>query len=282
MHHLYDQIEAARVLIAARTSLVPRVGLILGSGMDALAEQLEHPVSVPYQDIPGFVVPAVAGHRGELALGWLESQPVAVMRGRPHFYEGYTMQQITFPVRVLRALGCTVLVATNAAGGLRADWQAGDVMRMTDQLFLPGMAGMNPLRGPNDERLGPRFPPMVGAFDAELAHLADTVAAAQGLPLRQGVYAMVSGPSFESAAELRALRVLGADAVGMSTAPEVVVARHAGMRVLGLSLISNLALPDGEPANHDEVLAVGAAARPALLALLGGIIGALGDAAPLA
>jgi len=260
---LYALIEQARARIAERLTLMPRVGLILGSGLGALADALEQAVVVPYQDIPGFHQPKVAGHRGELAVGRLSGQPVAVLRGRFHFYEGYTMQEVTFPVRALRALGCDTLIVTNAAGGLRPDWQVGDIMRISDQIFLPGMAGHHPLIGPNDDRLGPRFPAMVGAFDEELAAVARAVAAEQGTPLREGVYCMVAGPSFESAAELRLLRALGADAVGMSTAPEVMVARHGGMRVLGLSLITNLALPDGPPANHEEVLAAGEQAAPA-------------------
>lgn len=269
---IYDLIEQARAVIAAQLATSPRVGLILGSGLGALADELEQAVVVPYRAIPGFHEPQVAGHRGELAVGVLSGQPVAVLRGRFHFYEGYTMQQVTFPVRVLRALGCETLIVTNAAGGLHPDWQVGEIMRIADQIFLPGMAGHHPLIGPNDERLGPRFPAMVGAFDPELASLARAVAAEQGLTLREGVYCMLSGPGFESAAELRLLRVLGADAVGMSTAPEVIVARHAGMRVLGLSLITNLALPDGPPANHEEVLAAGELARARFAALIRGVL----------
>lgn len=274
---MYEQIEAARAAIAARTTLQPRSGLILGSGLSALADELENPVNIPYADIPGFFTPSVVGHRGELALGMLGGQPVAVMRGRFHFYEGYTMQQVTFPVRVLRALGCDTLIVTNAAGGLHADWRVGDIMRISDQIFLPGMIGHHPLIGPNDDRLGPRFPAMVGAFDNELAPLARTVAADLGINLREGVYLMLSGPHFESAAELRMVQRLGADAVGMSTAPEIVVAIHGGMRVLGFSLITNLALPDGPPANHQEVLEAGEAAKPRFAALLNGILRRMGD-----
>jgi len=198
--------------------------------------------------------------------------PVAVLRGRFHFYEGYSMQEVTFPVRVLRALGCDSLIVTNAAGGLRPDWAIGDIMRISDHIFLPGMAGHHPLHGPNDERLGTRFPAMVGAYENELVGIVRAVAAAQGLTLREGVYCMLAGPSFESAAELRMLRIWGADAVGMSTAPEVIVAQHAGMRVLGLSLITNLAMPDGPPANHAEVLEAGELAKPKFSALLKGVL----------
>jgi purine-nucleoside phosphorylase len=269
---MYDLIEQARSVIAGQTSIAPRVGLILGSGLGALADELDQGAVVQYRDIPGFHEPRVVGHRGELAVGELAGTPVAVLRGRFHFYEGYTMQEVTFPVRVLRALGCDTLIVTNAAGGLRPEWAVGDIMRISDQIFLPGMAGHHPLMGPNDDRLGLRFPPMVGAFENELAAKARAVAAEQGTTLREGVYCMVSGPAFESAAELRMLRAIGADAVGMSTAPEVIVARHGGMRVLGLSLITNLALPDGPPANHEEVLEAGEQAKPRFGALIKGIL----------
>jgi purine-nucleoside phosphorylase len=272
MDDLYTQIGQARSAITAHGGPLPRVGLILGSGLGGLADELTDAVVVPYADIPGFPRSTVMGHRGELAIGRLAAQPVAVLRGRFHFYEGYTMQQVTFPVRVLHALGCDTLIVTNAAGGLRPDWAVGDLMRLTDQIFLPGVAGHHPLRGENDDRLGPRFPAMVGAFDVELARLAHEVADEQGTTLRHGVYAMVAGPSFESGAELRMLRIWGADTVGMSTAPEVVVARHMGMRVLGISLVTNLALPDGAPANHAEVLEAGEAAKPKFGALLKGIL----------
>jgi purine-nucleoside phosphorylase len=272
MDDLYTKIGQARSAITAHGGPLPRVGLILGSGLGGLADELTDAVVVPYADIPGFPRSTVVGHRGELAIGRLAAQPVAVLRGRFHFYEGYTMQQVTFPVRVLHALGCDTLIVTNAAGGLRPDWAVGDLMRLTDQIFLPGVAGHHPLRGENDDRLGPRFPPMVGAFDAELARLAHEVADEQGTTLRSGIYAMVAGPSFESGAELRMLRIWGADTVGMSTAPEVVVARHMGMRVLGISLVTNLALPDGAPANHAEVLEAGEAAKPKFGALLKGIL----------
>jgi purine-nucleoside phosphorylase len=275
MDELYMQIEEAHATIAARGGVRPRVAMILGSGLGGLADELADAAIVPYAEIPGFPRSTVPGHRGELAVGQLAAQPVAVLRGRFHFYEGYSMQQITFPVRVLHALGCDTLIVTNAAGGLRADWAIGDLMRIADQIFLPGMAGHHPLRGENDDRLGPRFPALVGAFDADLGRLADTIAQEQGTTLREGVYLMLAGPSFESGAELRMLRAWGADAVGMSTAPEVVVARHAGMRVLGISLITNLALPDGPPANHAEVLAAGEVAKPKFGALLKGILARL-------
>jgi purine-nucleoside phosphorylase len=275
MSDLFEQIELARAAIAARGGVTPKVGLILGSGLGALADELEDAVVVPYAEIPGFPRSTVHGHRGELALGMLAGQPVVVMRGRFHFYEGYSMQQVTFPIRVLQALGCEILMVTNAAGGLRSDWRVGDLMQIEDHIFLPGMAGHHPLRGPNDERLGTRFPAMLDAYDRELATLAQDVAAEQGTTLRSGVYMMLSGPTFESGAEIRMCSSF-ADAVGMSTAPEVVVARHGGMRVLGISLITNLALPDGTPANHQEVLEAGEAAKPAFAALLKGVLARLG------
>ncbi|NOK61569.1 MAG: purine-nucleoside phosphorylase [Chloroflexi bacterium AL-W] len=262
MTDILTHIEQAHAAIVDKTTVVPRVGLILGSGLGALADDMTDATVIPYTDIPHFPASTVVGHRGELAIGMLADQPVAVLRGRFHFYEGYSMQQVTFPVRVFRALGCDTLFVTNAAGGLHADWNVGDLMLITDQIFLPGMVGQHPLRGPNDERLGTRFPAMVDAFDAELSELTQTMAAEIGITLRRGVYTMLTGPTFESSAELRMLRVWGSDAVGMSTAPEVVVARHAGMRVLGISLITNLALPDGPPANHEEVLEAGELAKP--------------------
>lgn len=281
MNDVIAQIEHARSIIAARISVIPRIALILGSGLSELADDIDNPTIVPYSEIPGFLPTTVAGHRGELLVGVLAGQPVAVMRGRFHFYEGYSMQQVTFPVRVLHALGCTTLLATNAAGGLHADWRVGDLMLITDHIFLPGLAGHHPLRGPNDERLGPRFPAMVGAYDRELLALVRAAARDLGISLREGVYLMLSGPAFESSAELRMCRLLGADAVGMSTVPEVVVARHMGMRCAGLSLITNLALPDGPPANHQEVLDAGAAARPKAAALIRSILSHIGRAATI-
>jgi purine-nucleoside phosphorylase len=275
MELLSMQIDQARAVIASYSNLRPRIGLILGSGLGTLADQLDDQVVIRYSEIPGFPHSTVHGHRGELALGRLATQPVAVMRGRFHFYEGYTMQQVTFPVRVMRALGCEVLLVTNAAGGLRGDWNAGDLMRISDHIFLPGLAGHHPLIGPNEDRLGPRFPAMVDAYDAELGRLAHSLAQQQGIALRQGVYMMLSGPTFETGAEMRLARAVGADAVGMSTAPEVVVARHSGMRVLGISLITNLALPDGPPASHAEVLEAGEEAKPRFSALIKSILAQL-------
>ncbi len=265
---LMAQIEITADIIRARTQRKPQVGVILGSGLSQLVDHIADPTVIPYTAIPAFPNPSVPGHRGELVLGELGGVSLLALRGRFHFYEGYTMQEVTLPVRVMRALGVDTLIVTNAAGGLNAEWQVGDLMRISDHLFLPGMTGMHPLRGHNDDRLGPRFPAMLNAYDAELGAMARSAAARAGATLREGVYAMLSGPAFETGAEMNFLRGVGVDAVGMSTAPEVVVARHGGMRVLGISLITNIAHPDAPAANHQEVLEAGEAAKPMFSALI--------------
>lgn len=277
---LYERIQQAVVAIRQATDLRPAIGLILGSGLSALADDMATSATLPYSTIPFFPHSTVEGHRGELVLGHLDGCPAVVMRGRFHFYEGYTLEQTTFPVRVMQALGAHTLIVTNAAGGLRPDWRVGDLMRIVDHINLPGMAGHHPLRGPNDPRLGPRFPAMTDAYDAELGALAHALAAEIGLRMHDGVYAFLAGPSFETPAELRLLQRLGADAVGMSTVPEVIVARHGGMRVLGLSMISNIATPDAPPANHEEVLAAGEAIKPQFTALLKRLLRRLGATTP--
>ena len=255
------EIHEAAAYIAGRTSIRPLVGVILGSGLAALAAEVDQATLVPYSEIPHFVACTVAGHASELALGMLQGCPVMVMRGRVHYYEGYSMQQVTFPIRVMRALGVQVLIVTNAAGGLNASFETGDLMLITDHIGLASMVGLNPLHGPNDPELGPRFPDMSQAYDPELRQLALEAAAELGITLRQGVYIMLSGPSFETPADLRFLRLIGADAVGMSTVPEVTVARHAGMRVLAFSGISNMAHLEASTAEvtHEEVLEAGKA-----------------------
>ncbi len=257
----------------------PPTALITGSGLGAIAERVSGSVSFPTTLIPHWPASTVVGHAGRVVVGRLSGSPLLVMQGRIHFYEGYPIQQVTFPIRVLQALGVRRLVVTNAAGGLEPSWGAGDLMLIRDHINFPGMAGNNPLIGPNDERQGPRFPGMENAYSPRLRALAREVAAEQGLTLREGVYAMVSGPSFETPAELRLLQAVGGHAVGMSTAPEVVVARHAGMEVLGISLLTNMVRYDpaaDEETTHEEVLAVGEQAAPKLVSLLEGVLARLG------
>ncbi|MBV9120608.1 MAG: purine-nucleoside phosphorylase [Chloroflexi bacterium] len=252
-----DQFEAAqRAAEAVRrlTTSRPQVGIILGSGLGRLAERIEGAEPVSYSDIAGFPRSAVEGHANRLILGHLSGLEVAAMQGRVHFYEGFSASDTAFPVRVLHQLGVRTLIVSNAAGGLDPGFVAGDLMLITDHIFLPGMAGNSPLRGPNDERLGPRFPNMTDAYDGRLREVAQACAAKLDIPLRSGVYAMVAGPSYETPAECRFLRTIGANAVGMSTCAEVVVARHLNMRVLGISLITNVIL--GQPVDHVEVLGV--------------------------
>lgn len=261
--------------IRQRHSEAPRVAIVLGTGLGGLAERIAAPTFVPYAEIPYFPRSTVVGHAGRLVLGRLGSVPVAAMQGRFHLYEGYAPEQVVLPVRALHLLGADILIVTNAAGGLDPSQHAGDLLLLRDHIGLPTMAGRNPLVGANDERLGPRFPAMTNAYDAELAALARDVAGAQGTSLREGVYAMVSGPNYESPAELRFLRMIGADAVGMSTVPEVIAASHMGMRVLAISVITNVALAGAdatpeEPSHHD-VVATAEAAGNRLAALIEGI-----------
>ena len=268
----YDEAVAA---VRERSSHQPRVGLVLGSGLGSLADGLEQRDVIDSRELPGWPHSTVEGHSGNLVLGKLEGQTVVAQQGRVHFYEGYTPQQITFPVRVMFRLGIEILILTNAAGGLRPDWQTGDLMLINDHINLTGMTGVNPLMGPNDESFGPRFPGMSQAYDLELRQRAQQVAAEAGITLREGVYVCLSGPNFETPAEIRMLRVLGADAVGMSTAHEVVVARHAGIRVMACSGITNVAIDEVNSeleASHEEVLEAGLVLVPRLTALLRGVL----------
>ncbi len=267
--------ERATQFIARQTQHQPTVGLILGSGLNALADEIANADRIPFGDIPGFPVSTVPGHAGELVIGDLAGQTVLAMRGRAHYYEGYTLQQTTLPVRAMRLLGVETLIVTNAAGGINAAYHAGDLMLIVDQLNLVGMAGLNPLRGPNDDTLGPRFPDMTNAYDPGLRALARAVADELRVTLHEGVYMMLAGPSFESPADVRLVRLLGADAVGMSTVPEVIVARHGGMRVLGLSLISNSLAHGHDKVSHEEVLAAGKNAVPQLTAIIKGVLAQL-------
>jgi purine-nucleoside phosphorylase len=269
--------EAARV-IRSRTQHQPRIGLILGSGLSPLADEIEEADFIPFSDIPHFPISTIVGHVGRLVIGKLAGQTVLVMQGRTHYYEGYSMQRVTLPVRVMQLLGLDTLFVTNAAGGVNPDFEPGDLMLIGDHINLIGMAGLNPLRGPNLEEFGPRFPDMSQAYDPALRRVARRVAGELGFPLREGVYMCLAGPTFETPADIRFLRLIGADAVGMSSVPEVIVARHGGMRVMGVSGISNIAIADpGEDreTTHEEVLEAGKLIVPRLVNLLKGILGQL-------
>ncbi len=269
------QINTAAEFIQGRTRHSPQVGVILGSGLGPLADQIKDADIIPFDEIPHFPVSTVWGHSGRLVIGELEGQRVLVLQGRVHYYEGYSMAQTTFPVRVMQALGIQVLIVTNAAGGLNPDWQPGDLMLITDHINLIGMTGTHPLRGPNLEAFGPRFSDMSVAYDPALRQMAREAAAQAGILLREGIYTGLGGPSFETPAELRFLHTIGTDAVGMSTVAEVTVARHGGMRVLGLSGIGNIAVLDpslGQAPNHEEVLEAGKQVVPKLMTVIKGVL----------
>lgn len=267
------EMDAAAHAIRSRSNQKPRVGLILGSGLGSLADEIQSPDIIAYSDIPDFPMSTVAGHVGRLVIGDLEGQCVMVMQGRAHYYEGYSMAQVTFPVRVMQRLGVEALIVTNAAGAINPDYEPGDVMIIKDHIGLIGMTGNNPLRGPNIDELGQRFPDMSQAYDRKFIQTVRDVAAENHIAHHEGVYASLSGPSFETPADLRFLRIIGADAVGMSTAPEVIVARHGGTRVLGLSGISNKANLDGSTlTTHEEVLAAGKMIVPKLTTLIRGVL----------
>ena len=277
----YDQVVEATNAILARHVRTPALALVLGSGLGDLAAQVEEAVVIPYEEIPHFARSTVAGHAGRLLVGTLAGMPVVAMQGRFHFYEGYSPQVLTLPIRVMFMLGARSLIVTNAAGGVNPAYRPGDFMLIRDHISLPGLAGVNPLLGLNDERFGDRFPPLARAYDADLRALTQRVAReVQGITLHEGIYTMVAGPSFETAAELRFLRTIGTDAVGMSTVPEVVAARHMAMRVLGLSLITNTATGnETDEVNHADVLATADAARPLFAELVRGIVRAMATTA---
>lgn len=267
------QIDEVADVIRKKISIKPQIGMILGSGLNGLADSIQNPVHIPYSDLPNFPVSTVHGHVGRFVIGELEGKPVIVMQGRIHYYEGYTMGEITLPVRVMHRLGVHSLFVTNAAGGVNEDFAPGDVMLITDQLNLMGMSGLNPLMGPNLDEIGPRFPDMSQPYDRAYCDLARKVAKENKITLREGVYAGLSGPSFESPADLRFLRLAGADAVGMSTVPEVIIARHGGMRVLGLSGISNKANLDGSTiTTHEEVIEAGRVITPKIETIVRGVL----------
>jgi purine-nucleoside phosphorylase len=267
------QIDEITQEIKKRIKVQPVVGIILGSGLNGLADSVHQAVHIPYSDLPNFPVSTVHGHVGRFVIGELEGKPALVMQGRIHYYEGYTMGQTTLPVRVMQRLGIQSMIVTNAAGGVHPDFSPGDVMLITDQLNLMGMSGLNPLMGPNLDEIGPRFPDMSQPYDRAYCDLARKVASENGIALQEGVYAGLSGPSFESPADLRFLRLAGADAVGMSTVPEVIVARHGNMRVLGLSGISNKANLDGSTVTtHEEVIEAGKVITPKVEAIVRGVL----------
>jgi purine-nucleoside phosphorylase len=267
---MYAAVTAAAETVRARFSRRPEVAIILGTGLGQLAAGIEVEASIEYAEIPGFPLSTVESHRGRLLCGTFGGRVVIAMQGRFHRYEGYSLADVTFPVRVLKALGAPVLIVSNACGGMNPMWNAGDLMLIADHINL---LGDNPLIGPNDDRLGPRFPDMSAPYDAALRALARAVAAEQGIPLREGVYVAVAGPNLETRAEYRFLRNIGADVVGMSTVPEVIVAVHAGLRVLGLSIITDMCLPDAlEPATVERIIAVANRAEPPLTRLVRGVL----------
>jgi purine-nucleoside phosphorylase len=260
-------------MIRAKVKISPKIGLILGSGLGEMANQVEDPVVIPYRELLNWPVPTIQGHSGRLVAGPLERQPVLVMQGRAHYYEGISINQVGFPIRVMQRLGIEILIVTNAAGAIHPEFLPGDVMLITDHINLVGMAGANPLRGPNLDEFGERFPDMSQPYDRELQEKCRLAAREAGIALREGVYVWLSGPSFESPADLRFLRSAGADAVGMSTVPEVIVARHGKTRVLGLSGISNKANLDGSTVTtHEEVLEAGKILVPKFNRLIRGVL----------
>lgn len=270
------QIDQIADRVQSQMHTHPKVGMILGSGLGSLAESIENPATIPYSQLPGWPVPTVEGHRGQLVIGHLEGKEVLAMQGRTHFYEGYSMQQVGLPVRVMQRIGIDTLIVTNAAGAVNPDYEPGDLMLISDHLNLIGMAGQSPLRGPNLDVFGPRFPDMSQAYDRTLREKAIQVASEKHIRMHEGVYACLAGPSFETPADLRFLRATGVDAVGMSTVPEVTVARHGGMRVLGVSGISNKANLDGNTlTTHEEVLAAGKKIVPSLVILICGVLKSL-------
>jgi purine-nucleoside phosphorylase len=275
---LHGRAEEAAAAIRASCSEPPRIAVVLGSGLNELADRLPEPVTVPYERIPHFPRTTVAGHAGRVIVGKLHGSPVLMLQGRFHYYEGHDLEAVTFPVRVIQRLGIGTLILTAATGGIRGDLRPGDLVLLSDHLNL---LGVNPLRGPNDDRLGTRFPDMAEVYSARLRWIAREEAEHQAIGLAEGVYACMPGPSYETPAEIRMLRTLGADVVGMSTVPEAIVARQAGIDVLGIALVSNAAAGVlGAPITHEEVLEAGREAAPRLASLIERIVARLGDGGP--
>ena len=270
---LYERAEHATRIIRSRISVEPRIAVVLGSGLGGFADDFQEAVAIPYEDIPGFVRSTAAGHAGRLVVGKVDSVPVLAMQGRVHYYEGYSLEEVTFPVRTFGLLGIKTLILTNAAGGINVQLTQGALMVLSDHLNL---MGVNPLRGPNDERFGPRFPDMSAVYSADLQELVVEEAKAINVEVRRGIYCALSGPSYETPGEIHLLRNLGADAVGMSTVPEAIVARHMGLEVLGISCITNMAAGiSDEPINHEEVMATSDAVRETFTELLQRVIAAI-------
>jgi len=267
---LFDRVQTAANVVRRRSPLVPEVGVVLGTGLGGLARAIAVEAEMPYQQIPGFPLSTVETHAGKLLLGRLAGRPVVAMQGRFHRYEGYDLQQVTFPVRVMHALGARTLVVSNACGGMNPLWSPGDLVLLSDHINL---LGDNPLVGPNDERLGPRFPDMSAPYDPELRALARGLALELGIVLREGVYVAVAGPNLETRAEYRMLRALGADVIGMSTVPEVIVAGHQGVRTVGISIITDQCLPDAlEPADIGRIIETAGRAEPQLTRLITALV----------
>jgi purine-nucleoside phosphorylase len=268
---LYTRVREAANAIQAKCSLRPRVGIVLGTGLSGLAEKVADPTRVDFTDIPHFPVPRVVTHGGSLLLGRIGDVPVAALEGRCHFYEGYSLEEITLPVRVLKVLGIEKLILSNACGGLNPLHAKGDILLIDDHINL---MGGNPLIGPNDERLGPRFPDMCRPYDPRAIRLAEAIALEQGIRVHRGVYAALPGPCLETRAEYRMLRTIGADVVGMSTVPEAIVAVHAGLQTFGIACITDLCLPDClQPVDIDEIIAVASAAEPKVARLTTELVG---------
>jgi purine-nucleoside phosphorylase len=270
---LYDQIQEAAAAVRAKWGSTPAAGIILGTGLGKLTEDIQAEAVLPYESIPHMPRSTAPTHKGQLVCGTLEGKPVVAMEGRFHFYEGWSLHQVTFPVRVMKALGCETLIVSNACGGMNPQWGKGDLMLIEDHINL---LGDNPLIGPNDDRLGERFPDMCHAYDRELLTLGRRLALEEQIPCHQGVFVAVSGPNLETRAEYRFLRALGADVVGMSTVPEVIVAVHARMRVLGISVITDVCLPDAlEPVSLADIVATANVAEKKLRRLVRRVVAAL-------
>jgi len=268
-HSSIQQFREVAKLILDKSQHRPKLGIILGTGLGALASDVKDSVVIPYNTLPNWPTSTVKGHAGKLVVGNLEGHPTLVMQGRAHYYEGYSMDAVGFPVRVMKMLGIDTLFVTNAAGGINPEFEAGDVMLISDHINLIGMSGLSPLRGPNISEFGPRFPDMMNAYDPELRNMAFEIGSSYGYGVHQGVYAGLAGPNLESPVEYRMLKIIGADAVGMSTVAEVIAARHSGINVLGISGITNKANLDGTSyTTLAEVLEVGKVVGPKILRII--------------